>query len=589
MNIAYLYGNEDPQRFQFVPIVIGVSGHRDIPAEDIPALKESIKGELNKFRDRCPNSPLLLVTGLAEGADRLVVQCALELNGSEPEKTRWWSIGAVLALPKAEFERDFESETSLAEFRELLAKCAWIQEVSPSGTSKPKCYELVGNRLAMQAQWLIALWDGKESDKKGGTACVVRLFREGIKPPRPILPDTGPVVHILTRRQSNLTETDMQRVGFTNDLPPDPLGTGGSDKDIARWLTVLDRIDEFNCRIRKLKDSDLEGIRNCRAHLNAGQALNDKELTVPALRSSWLQATADYLAMKAQKRRNLQFRVVLVLAVAGLNLEQYYSGPAEGEGWIIAIWLLLAILFGALALVVTTLPRLNAEARYLDYRSLAEACRVQYFWRRSGIDKCAADFHLFDQRDELEWIRQAVRSTELGATEPQEPIRGDRLKNVLDCWITDQINYYSGRTGFLFHKNRATFLNKLALFFLALAGVVMAATFVVQLLSTTDLVKWLQFVYGMLLTWAGATKVYLEVQGHDKHAKSYLRAKQSMEIAEKMISEELSQPPQPGDQSSKEERDGGTQKLLFEIGREALDENGDWVLLHRERPIRLPI
>ena len=188
---------------QFIPVVIGVTGHRDIPVADIPILKEAIKKQLNGFRDRCPNSPLLLVTGLAEGADRLVAQCALELNALEAEKTIW-SIGAILALPQADFEQDFDSEASIAEFRDLLAACTWRQ-VAPAGVSRPVCYELVGKLISLQAQWLIALWDGQDNDKRGGTASVVRLFREGIKQARPVLPDTGPVAHIMTRRISALT------------------------------------------------------------------------------------------------------------------------------------------------------------------------------------------------------------------------------------------------------------------------------------------------------------------------------------------------------------------------------------------------
>jgi septum formation inhibitor MinC len=30
------------------------------------------------------------------------------------------------------------------------------------------------------------------------------------------------------------------------------------------------------------------------------------------------------------------------------------------------------------------------------------------------------------------------------------------------------------------------------------------------------------------------------------------------------------------------------QNCLLKLGREALEENGDWVLLHRERPLELP-
>jgi hypothetical protein len=30
------------------------------------------------------------------------------------------------------------------------------------------------------------------------------------------------------------------------------------------------------------------------------------------------------------------------------------------------------------------------------------------------------------------------------------------------------------------------------------------------------------------------------------------------------------------------------QHLIEELGKEALEENGDWVLLHRERPLEVP-
>jgi hypothetical protein len=32
----------------------------------------------------------------------------------------------------------------------------------------------------------------------------------------------------------------------------------------------------------------------------------------------------------------------------------------------------------------------------------------------------------------------------------------------------------------------------------------------------------------------------------------------------------------------------GAVKCLKKLGREALEENGDWVLIHRERPLEMP-
>jgi hypothetical protein len=575
----------DQQAKLTVPIVLGVTGHRDIPVEDIEILKTVIKAKLKEFSDRCPDSPMVLVTGLAEGADRLVARCALELNALEPQHPRW-AVGAILALPQAEFEKDFKSASSLADFRKLLSQCAWVRTLGSASSSRPECYELVGHWIAQKAQWLIALWDGEESEKKGGTAAVVKLFREGAETARPVLPDTGPVIHILTRRQQSAMDFEASSLGIIKVLSPNPLGLGGDAKEIARWHKVLERINTFNSRVAGLKQNDFEQIKKCRSYLNANQFFIETELTTSARKASWLHAAADYFANKAQQWRNRQFAAMLILAIIGLGFEQYYSGLAEGDGWTVGIWLLLSFVFGFLALLPRTLAFLNSEAKYLDYRALAEACRVQYFWKRSHIDACVADFHLFDQRDELEWIRQATRTTELGGDERTPQIQTDWLERVSQCWLVHQKDYFNVQ--FPKHEAWARQLNKLALTLLLLAAVIMIVTFIVQVTSSDNHVKWLQFTYGMLLTCAGATKVYLQAQGHEEHARSFLRAGLSMTIVEKMITSTLDKSNDAlGSRSA--EQDIRARKLLFEVGKEALNENGDWLLLHRERPVQPPI
>ena len=53
--------------------------------------------------------------------------------------------------------------------------------------------------------------------------------------------------------------------------------------------------------------------------------------------------------------------------------------------------------------------RLDAQGRYLDYRALAEALRVQFYWRLAGLNDSAAASYLRKQLDELRWIRDALR------------------------------------------------------------------------------------------------------------------------------------------------------------------------------------
>ena len=53
-----------------VPIVIGVTGHRNVASDD-PALRAAVERELKALAARYRNTPFLVLSGLAEGFDRL--------------------------------------------------------------------------------------------------------------------------------------------------------------------------------------------------------------------------------------------------------------------------------------------------------------------------------------------------------------------------------------------------------------------------------------------------------------------------------------------------------------------------------------
>ena len=53
------------------PVVIGVTGHRDLRGQDKEKLRAAVRGELEALHSKCPHSPLLLLTGLAEGAEKI--------------------------------------------------------------------------------------------------------------------------------------------------------------------------------------------------------------------------------------------------------------------------------------------------------------------------------------------------------------------------------------------------------------------------------------------------------------------------------------------------------------------------------------
>ena len=62
-----------------IPVVVGVTGHRDYLPEEREKLADLVRKELRAIRERCPHSPMVLLTSLAEGADQLAAEAALSV------------------------------------------------------------------------------------------------------------------------------------------------------------------------------------------------------------------------------------------------------------------------------------------------------------------------------------------------------------------------------------------------------------------------------------------------------------------------------------------------------------------------------
>ena len=109
--VALSNATTDPK----VPIVVGVTGHRDILPAEQDQIKDRIRDFFDQLRASFPDLPLMVMTPLAEGADRIAAEVAHELE-----------IPTVVLLPMPEhlYQSDFEGE-SLDEFQQMkeLGEC----------------------------------------------------------------------------------------------------------------------------------------------------------------------------------------------------------------------------------------------------------------------------------------------------------------------------------------------------------------------------------------------------------------------------------------------------------------------------------
>ena len=140
-----------------IPIFLGVTGHRSISRSSIASARISVRQELDWLHQRYPFTQIIVLSALAEGADRLVAEIALDCN---------CEVWAVLPTCADEYLNDFSSGHSKNEFTRLLGKCSRIINASVFAgygegfNERPKMYEHLADQLCQMSHILMALWDG---------------------------------------------------------------------------------------------------------------------------------------------------------------------------------------------------------------------------------------------------------------------------------------------------------------------------------------------------------------------------------------------------------------------------------------------
>ena len=160
-----------------LPLVVGITSHRNIAAGEVAGLRARVRDLVAQLQREFPHSPLVVLSPLAAGGDQLVAEEGLQL-------------GATLIAPLP-FARDLYAEdfTEPAARRQFDALCAQAQlfelplvagnthaAIASHGRARNRQYAEAGMFVARHCHLLLALWDGKPSDREGGTAQIVDYF-----------------------------------------------------------------------------------------------------------------------------------------------------------------------------------------------------------------------------------------------------------------------------------------------------------------------------------------------------------------------------------------------------------------------------
>ena len=203
-----------------IPLVIGVTGHRDLYEADDARLKDEIGCALERLKKDYlgddSDTPIVILSALAEGADSLVAEVGL---------ARGAILIAPLPMESDEYLEDFRGDNAVREDAEQrfngLRKRAFATIEMPyrDGSSREGVraekqkrdaqYQDVGLYIVNHCHVLLAVWNGDTSGElTGGAAQIVRFKRNGIpfelsKDARNALDgsEIGPVIEIMARRQ----------------------------------------------------------------------------------------------------------------------------------------------------------------------------------------------------------------------------------------------------------------------------------------------------------------------------------------------------------------------------------------------------
>jgi hypothetical protein len=530
-------------RFDLLPIVVGVTGHRDVAEGAEPALRREFGGILERLAARCPSSPMLVLSALAAGADVIAAEEAL---------ARGIRVTACLPMPQEAYEEDFTDEEQ-RRFRSALARC-WDRVVMDGGTDRAHGYAHAGSFIAYYSTVLVAFWDGRSGRGTGGTADIVRLRKSGSEAALdmlvPYLPDIGPIFQIVTPRQG---EPVPHRAFTLIEHYPRRMELDRASVELGRqeFEQTLANVDRFN---RDLK----------------AESLPQTDDALDAFRARVGEA-----AQKLQRWTLISLQGLYVTAAIAGAGQLIIAPPLDFPAATPIRIALLALAF----LWFKYAKREDYENRYQDYRAIAEALRIQHAWCSAGLrDRFAEASYLEMQQSEMHWIRLALRTIFLATRARVGTSEDSPQHRACKDWVDGQAVYY--RTAGATQQRQERTANAVTAI---LAGVGVGITLVavalwfftpgVASLHTPLAKAWLLYfmttpaaVFGWIAT---LVRFYAHQRGYVENARRYEHMLEVFVTAQRLL----------------RNKRADAKEVLEKLGHEALSEHADWLMLHRTRPL----
>jgi hypothetical protein len=560
------------------PLVIAVTGHRDLKADEIPGIRDRVRELFLHIQASYAHRKLRLLSPLAEGADRLAAEVALELG---------MELSVVMPMPRGIYQTDFSSAESIDEFDALYARAhdvyelpiarnGTIESISQPGRARDLQYAQSGVFLSAHCHILLALWDGKLSGQLGGTAQVVRFHHDDIMP--------GYTTRTVGTQQMLIDdESDLIYHVVCSREGPDGAPAEGFKPLECWWFTndrhsprqadlpeqhelIFARSSEFSedsIRYRDRIEAESYPLLDddAAAHLPRGVTVINRAFCM-----------ADWLAIYHQKLALRILRTTHLLAFLMGFMFILFSDLRTQEIYMVGFLLFFALSAGAQLLA----KRKGWHRKYLDYRTLAEGLRVQFYLSAAGItgdseSKFTHDNFLQTQDPELGWIRNVMRVAGTRC-DADRLVSQEGLEFVLKEWIGDndsgQLGYYRRKAAQWIKRNRNTerlsalsLITSVSVILLIIFGGTFGENYIDPLFV---LMGSMLLAYAIRESYAQSTAEKELIKQYEFMLRVFHNTKRRLDGAED---------------------DHERHQILRALGGSCLDEHAQWILKHRERSI----
>ncbi|HNP35503.1 MAG TPA: hypothetical protein PKK10_06595 [Woeseiaceae bacterium] len=562
-----------------VPLVIGVTGHRDLRADELPGIRKRVRELLTDLMSQFPHRKIRIISPLAEGADRLVAEVALELD---------IEIGVVLPMPRHIYYQDFSSDASLTEFNALfrragdvltlpLARKNTLADISKPGPARDLQYAQNGVFLSAHCHILLALWDGKTQGKLGGTAQVVRFHHHDTMPgystrtvasQQMLIDDESDLIYHIVCSRSGPSGAPakgfrpLECWWFSNDrLAP------RSKTLPEQHVLVFLRGSEFSEDATRFKDFIATESYPLMDEVSAAG--------LPAGLDSinHLFCISDWLAIHYQKLTLVILRATHVFAFLMGFMFILYSDLRTQRVFMFAF----LVCFIAATALQKIAKKKGWHRKYLDYRALAEGLRVQFYLAAAGItsdneSKFTHDNFLQTQDPELGWIRNVMRVAGTQCDAERE-VTAAGLQFTINEWVGDeqsgQFGYYRRKAEQWIKRNHNT--ERLSTLSLITSIVVILVILVGGDRMGDGLVNPLFAFMGVMLLLYAVRQGYAQSTAEKELIKQYEFMLRVFENAKRRL--------------DGADDDGERRQIIRALGGSCLDEHAEWILMHRDRSI----